>query len=159
WPGHGYIHFACHGRYDWTDTQRSGLILAGGSLLTLADVSAGPDLGTTRLVTLSACETRISKVIRTPDEYIGLPACFLQAGAPAVVGALWPVSDIATALLLCRFYHLRLDGGLPPAGALRQAQLWLRDATAQELAADVNAKRHTLSASRAEAAAARRRIA
>jgi CHAT domain-containing protein len=130
--GSSYLHFACHGRYDWDDAARSGLILAGGQL-TLADVLSGPELASTRLVALSACETGISRAIGTPDEYVGLPGGFLQAGAPAVIGALWPVPDDSTAAFFSRFYQLHLSGGLAPAAALRQAQRWLRDATAKEL--------------------------
>jgi CHAT domain-containing protein len=65
----------------------------------------------------------------------------LQAGVPAVVGTLWPVNDLSTMLLMVRFYryHLKGDettgeGPMPPAGALRRAQLWLRDVTNAELA-------------------------
>ena len=59
---------------------------------------------------------------------------------PGVVGSLWPVNDLSTALLMVKFYeyHLRGDartgeGPLPPASALRKAQLWLRDVTNAEL--------------------------
>lgn len=55
---------------------------------------------------------------------------------PAVVGSLWSVNDLSTALLMHRFYELYLkgdpDAGLepqPPARALRLAQAWLRDLT------------------------------
>jgi CHAT domain-containing protein len=52
-----------------------------------------------------------------------------------MVGTLWPVSDVSTALLMCRFYELHLGsaagqpGPLSPALALRQAQLWLAQLT------------------------------
>ncbi|MBU0492440.1 MAG: CHAT domain-containing protein [Chloroflexi bacterium] len=71
-------------------------------------------------------------------------AGFIQAGVPGVIGTLWPVDDISTALLMERFYvnHLRGDpdeeldtrSPLPPAEALRRAQIWLRKVTAEELA-------------------------
>jgi CHAT domain-containing protein len=70
-----------------------------------------------------------------PEEFIGLPGAFMTVGAAAVVGTLWPVNDLATALLMARFYDLHLTQALPPASALRRAQLWLRDATRAELAA------------------------
>ena len=68
-----------------------------------------------------------------------------------MVATLWPVEDVATSLLLSRFYRLHLDDGLSPARALRQAQLWLRDATALELIEDVKAKRHAWAAIREKA--------
>jgi CHAT domain-containing protein len=53
----------------------------------------------------------------------------MQLGAAGVVGTLWEVDDLATALFMAKFYDLHLDGGLPPATALKQAQAWLREAT------------------------------
>jgi CHAT domain-containing protein len=132
--GHRYIHFACHGIYDWDNVIRSRLQLAGENQLTLPDIITGLDLRGVRLVTLSACETSVFKIVGTPDEYVGLPSAFLQAGAPAVVGSLWAVNDLSTALLMKEFYRRHLAGGQPIAVALRGAQLWLRDTTAQEVA-------------------------
>jgi CHAT domain-containing protein len=74
-----------------------------------------------------------------PDEAIGLPAGFLSAGTPGMVGTLWPVSDISTALLMCRFYELHLGRAadqpapLNPALALREAQLCLARLTTEQL--------------------------
>ena len=43
------------------------------------------------------------------------------------------VGDLSTVLLMERFYRDDL-GGAPAPAALRQAQLWLREASARELA-------------------------
>jgi CHAT domain-containing protein len=59
------------------------------------------------------------------EEYLGLPAGFILAGAKSVVGSLWAVQDWPTALLMVRFYD-NLLGGLALPQALRQAQHWLR---------------------------------
>jgi tetratricopeptide (TPR) repeat protein len=131
-----YLHFACHGEYDWQDPTQSALELAGEDRLTLADAIVRLDLNVARLVTLSACETGLSDLRQSPDEFLGLPAGFLQAGAPAVVSTLWPVDDLSTMLLMEQFYLGLLGGnGMEPAAALRRAQIWLRDATAGDLAA------------------------
>ena len=89
---------------------------------------------------LSACQTGISDFSNLPDEYIGLPAGFLQAGVPGVVGTLWPVNDLSTALLMIKFYEFHLVGDernserpMVPARALCRAQRWLRQATHDEL--------------------------
>ena len=66
---------------------------------------------------------------------MGLPAAFLELGAGGVIGSLWQVNDLATALLMARFYELHIDGGLAPAAALKQAKVWLRAATRRELIA------------------------
>jgi len=72
-----------------------------------------------------------------PDEFVGLSAGFMQAGASAVVSSLWTVEDRSTALLMERMYKLMFDKDHPlePAQALREAQFWLRDATAGEIGA------------------------
>ncbi|MBK8985340.1 MAG: tetratricopeptide repeat protein [Chloroflexi bacterium] len=145
--GHAYIHYSGHGYYHWDDPQQSGLQLADKAY-TLADILSGLDLSACRLVTLSACETGITEFQKAPDEYVGLPAGFLQAGAPAVVSTLWAVNDLSTMLLMERFYQLHLQDGLDFASALRQAQLWLRDVTAGELAERFGEERMKLKGSR-----------
>ncbi len=117
--------------------MQSGLVLAQGQTLTLSKIIGKLELSATRLVTLSACETGITDIRQSPDEYLGLPAGFLQVGAPAVISSLWPVNDMSTMLLMKRFYQNLLghDGTapLPPASALCAAQRWLRKASAKEL--------------------------
>jgi CHAT domain-containing protein len=132
-PGRQYLHVCGHGFYHWQDAMQSGLVMAERKTLTLAAIISDLDLSTCRLVTLSACETGITDVHQSPDEFLGLPAGLLQAGAPAVVSTLWPVNDLSTMLLMGRFYQGHVGGGLALASALRAAQLWLRDATAGEL--------------------------
>lgn len=130
----GYVHFACHGSYHWADPMQSGLELANHQPLTLAQIIGQFDLNNTRLVTLSACETGLTDIRQAPDEYLGLPTGFLQAGAPSVVSTLWAVNDLSTMLLMERFYQVHLREGRDFPAALRQAQIWLREVTAGELA-------------------------
>ena len=136
--GQAYIHFACHGIYDWNDPMASALMLFGGRRwdrgiepdpLTLAEIQRELDLRSARLVTLSACETGFTDPSDVLDEYVGLPAGFLLAGAPAVVSSLWAVDDFSTALLMEEFYRWHLEDKQGIAAALRGAQLWLRDLT------------------------------
>jgi CHAT domain-containing protein len=135
-----YLHLSCHGQFNADKPLESAVILSGGERLTLADLITRHRLTNVRLAVLSACQTAITDYRKLPEEAIGLPAGFLQAGVPGVVGSLWPVNDLSTALLMIRFYeyHLRGDartgeGPMPPAFALRKAQLWLRDVTNAEL--------------------------
>jgi CHAT domain-containing protein len=139
-----HLHFACHGRFDPDHSLKTGLLLAGGEYLTVEDLLDRQSLAEVgkpgaRLVVLSACQSALTEFRRVPDEAIGLPSVFLQAGAPGVVGTLWQVDDLSTALLMIRFYELSLSGSgddpMPPARALRQAQLWLRDTKREELLA------------------------
>ncbi|WP_341739555.1 CHAT domain-containing protein, partial [Microcoleus sp. CAWBG640] len=87
-----------------------------------------------RLVALSACETGLTDARNTTDEYIGLTSGFFYAGATSVLSTLWAVNDVSTAILMIRFYELFLSETRPPVAiALRESQLWLRDATVQDL--------------------------
>jgi CHAT domain-containing protein len=74
------------------------------------------------LVVLSACETGLGKEI-SGEGLIGLTRGFMYAGASRVVASLWNVSDIATAHLMAEFYRSMEKDGLPPAAALRAAQV------------------------------------
>jgi CHAT domain-containing protein len=127
------VHFAGHGRNDWQSPLESGLLLAGDRLLTAQDL-LDLRLEGARLATLSACETGIPG-LELPDEVTGLPSACLLAGFAAVIASLWPVADISTALLMERFYRNWLVDQDDLAGALGNAQRWLRDLTAGELAA------------------------
>ena len=134
-PGATHLHLACHGGFDLNEPLDSALYLSGGDRLTLRDLLDGDlDLSSQRLAVLSACQTGITEFERVPDEVIGLPAGFLQAGVPGVVATLWPVNDRSTAVLVAEFYRLLLAERQDPATALRRARGHLRDATARELA-------------------------
>jgi hypothetical protein len=119
----GIVHFACHGLADPDRPWQSGVLVAGNDLVTVADLIG---LGfAARLVVLSACRTAVPGTA-LPAEVIGLPTAMLQAGATGVVGSLWPVLDSRALLLMACFYERWRHGGLPPAEALRAAQLWMR---------------------------------
>lgn len=76
------------------------------------------------------------------DEYVGLPAACVEAGAGGVIASLWSVNDISTSLLMIRFYRHLLgqgtEGPQPPAEGLRSAQCWLRAASKAELLGQVD---------------------
>ena len=130
-----YLHFACHGTYNWDEPPASALTLADAQL-TLAELQSGKvDMSSARLVTLSACETGMTDIIKgSPEEYVGLPAGFMLAGVPCVVASLWAVPDISTALLMERFYHNHRKGGMDFVTALHEAQKWVRELPIGEVA-------------------------
>lgn len=133
--GRDYWHFATHGKFNWMDPRESGLILSEKQLLSVDALVNADSLGTPRLVVLSACETGLHDTFKTPEEFSGLPAAFLQIGASAVLSTLWPVDDLSTALLISKFYDLHRGQGLAPALALQQAQGWLKQASLEALRA------------------------
>ena len=77
------------------------------------------------LVTLSACESGLSRV-RRGDELVGLMRAFMYAGAPALVSTLWRVDDQSTHLLMEKFYQ-EVQAGTGFAEALKRAQLYLKN--------------------------------
>ena len=129
--GYRILHFATHAVINDRIPELSGLVLsqfdARGRALDgfvgLRDI-ADLDLRA-RLVVLSGCSTALGKEVRG-EGLIGLTRAFMVAGAPRVVASLWQVRDQATAELMERFYRGMLAEHLPPAAALRAAQLALR---------------------------------
>jgi tetratricopeptide (TPR) repeat protein len=121
------LHLACHGEYDVDDPLNSWLELGPGERLRAAAVIAEFTLHAD-LVTLSACRSGVSRILRG-DEPMGLVRAFLRAGAQAVLVTLWPVEDQSARLLMERFYAILLaqGGSADPAAALRDAQRYLRD--------------------------------
>lgn len=118
-----YLHFASHGQFKSDNALDSRLLLAkdaenDGSLTVreIYDIRLDAEL-----VTLSACETGLGKVL-SGDDLVGLTRGFLYAGSSNIVASLWEVDDEATATLMKNFYS-RLKGGMTKKEALRQAQL------------------------------------
>ena len=131
-PSASHVHLACHG-------CAAGDVRAFDSALSLDNdrtVSAaeilGLDLSRARIVVASACETGVIPGYETADEALALSTVFLGAGAAGVVASLWSVDDYGTSLLMARFYEHLVPNPDNPAGALRAAQLWLRDLTVEE---------------------------
>jgi CHAT domain-containing protein/tetratricopeptide (TPR) repeat protein len=123
-PSH--LHLACHGDYGWADPGLSRLHLAQGTLA-IADVEGVVASGGVTSVMLSACESGVSELGSTMEEYLGWPTAFAQAGVATVISTLWRIPDTSATLLTAEFYRRHLAGATP-AEALRQAQCWLRDA-------------------------------
>ncbi len=138
--GSTYLHLSCHGTFDSWEPRRSHLQLAGEDRWLLADILESQDaLASVRLVVLSACETALAEFQNHPDEVLGFPVGFLDAGVPGVIGTLWSVEELSTVLLLRAFYrfHVGRDSFsgtvIEPGAALRRAQLWLRQVDAGTL--------------------------
>ena len=146
------LHLSCHGKFDFEVPLKSGLVLADApissnsedeqkelsenhfaqnSYLSLGEV-LNFELNQCRLVILSACETALTDVSDTSDEYLGLPSAFLIGGSMGVVGSLWDARDLATTLLMIKFYE-NLYEYQTVTFALNSAQRWLRDIKKSEL--------------------------
>jgi tetratricopeptide (TPR) repeat protein len=148
-----YLHFATHGEANDRVALQSALILAPDlqpepahrtpvnlpeldSRLTAAEMlewKLDADL-----VTLSACQSGLGRPAGG-EGYLGFAQALFLAGTRSVLVSLWKVDDVATALLMARFYQNllgkrpELKAPLSKAEALREAKHWLRDLTAAEV--------------------------
>jgi CHAT domain-containing protein len=133
------IHFACHGMADPADSMRSALLLAPASRIDdgrlSADALYNATLTGTRAV-LSACDSAVNGA-KAEEEPFCMPNALLAAGARSVIGSLWKADDSATYMMMRKFYELLPSKGA--AGALAQAQAWLRTCTIADLLALVEA--------------------
>lgn len=95
-----------------------------GGLLTSSDI-AGLDLGGTRLVVLSACETGLGET--TNEGVYGLQRAFKKAGAGTLVLSLWPVSDLATKEFMTDFHRELAAKGWDKRKAFENARRHIRE--------------------------------
>ena len=153
-----WLHFSCHGYFNFNVAEKSALQLAN-SVVSPVPEAAGTsqylpisedsaldldqcltleeifqlNLPNCRLVTLSACETGLVDFRNMSDEYIGLPSGFIRAGAASIISTLWSVDDFSTALLMIKFYENLPVFNFNVVLALNQTQQWFRKATQREL--------------------------
>ena len=129
--GYRVVHFATHGMVE-SEVPRSSFLA-----LSMLDEKRQPLEGSlglsdiynlkleADLVVLSGCDTALGREIRG-EGLMGLTQGFLYAGGERVMASLWRVQDRATAELMIRFYTALFKQELPPAAALRSAQLSIR---------------------------------
>jgi CHAT domain-containing protein len=97
-PKYAVSHLACHGKWNASEPLDSSLSMYDEDL-TLARLLQRVRLDNSRLVVLSACESGTGHSYnKVSEEFVGLPAGFIFAGARSVVGSLWSVLDPPTAL-------------------------------------------------------------
>ncbi len=120
------FHFAGHAVFNSRHPDHSYFVLAPAQspadegVLFLYEL-AGRHFGSLRLVVLAACST-VGPLDTRVGGISGLARPFLDAGAEAVVGALWNARDEAAAQMLPDFHRRYLKSG-NAAEALRRAQL------------------------------------
>lgn len=122
------VHIATHGLVNSVNPGLSGLVFSlvndqgkdQDGFLGLQDIynlNLNADL-----VVLSACQTGLGKDIEG-EGLVGMTRGFMYAGARRVVTSLWNVVDSATAELMGDFYKAMEQDRMPPAAALRRAQI------------------------------------
>ncbi len=122
-PQYSLVHVAAHAEFDEVDPLYSRIRLAADKG-TFGNVEAHEvyrlSLGASSLVTISACESGMSRITRG-DEIWGFTRSFLAAGAPAVLLSLWPVADDSTEKLMTTFYKALQTSSA--RDSLREAQI------------------------------------
>ena len=121
------ILLSCHGEFDAVNPLFSSLLLApdetnDGRLE--AHEIFGLDMNA-YLVVMSACETGLAKV-SVGDELIGLTRSFIYAGSSSLISSLWKVDDLATAVMIKRFFRY-LKMGDSRSRALQKAMIFVKD--------------------------------
>jgi CHAT domain-containing protein len=123
-----FIHLATHGFVNEESPELSGLLLAQDtSEFDEDNVLYMGELYNLRLnadlVTLSACETGLGKIIQG-EGVVGLTRALTYAGARNILVSLWKVNDASTAALMISFYKTLLQNNQTQiSSALRDAKL------------------------------------
>ena len=120
---HYGVHLGVHGSVDPLVPERTCVILADGPDGLAERLFIGDLIGTNlsvRLIFLAACWLGLSGH-ELPDEAIGFPTLFCEAGVGAVIAPLWPVGDEATYRFVLLFYA-KLAQSYSPSVALALAQ-------------------------------------
>ena len=136
-----FLHLATHGKADPNVAMTSALLLAtdpprsDDPLAVVADgkITAQQIVNTWNLnadlVVLSACESGLGRYA-DGEGYLGFTQALFVKGARSVVLSLWKVDDLATSLLMRRFYENLLGKRpgltkpMPKAESLAEAKAW-----------------------------------
>ncbi|MEM9337882.1 MAG: CHAT domain-containing tetratricopeptide repeat protein, partial [Bacteroidota bacterium] len=99
-----FLHFATHGLLDARHPEYSGIILADSAntdILTIGEVY-GLDL-TSEVVTLSACETGMGKLV-SGEGLVSFSRGFFYSGTNFIIVSLWKIADESTSEVMKHFY-------------------------------------------------------
>lgn len=106
------IHYAGHAFFEAASPSSSGILCAGGRVLSGADLASLEALPA--LVCFNACESgrvrQASDVQRALGRSTGFAEAFLRGGVTNFVGTWWPVSDAAAARFAGTLYEQLIRG-------------------------------------------------
>jgi CHAT domain-containing protein len=101
------IHFAGHAWFDAEAPASSGILCAGGRVLSGADLAALDSVPA--LVFFNACESGRLRTAVNPlrqlDRSVGFAEAFLRGGVANFIGTWWPVSDGAASAFATSIYR------------------------------------------------------
>ncbi len=118
-----FVHLASHFSLRPGMAEDSFILLGDGNRLTLSELkSSRYPFQSTKLLTLSACETAIGGKDAQGREIESFATLALKSGAKAILATLWPVADVSTGTFMQLFYQLRNKHKLSKAESLREVQ-------------------------------------
>ena len=114
-----YLHFATHGQINSEKPEFSNILLHDAclNLYEIFELEFNADL-----VTLSACETGLGKLVRG-EGMVGFTRALMYAGTPSVILSLWEVGDDSTKDLFVNYYSKLSKDGSQKYVPLREVQL------------------------------------
>ncbi|HEV2915329.1 MAG TPA: CHAT domain-containing protein [Pyrinomonadaceae bacterium] len=140
--GASHVVLSCHGFFQYWDQLGSGFKVGQRpglrTILDLRDMLNEKLLDGCRMVVASACQSAFEDSPTTLDECIGLSFGLLCTGAAGVLGTLWNVHDIVSAIVVTRFHQdyftARASGqSVKPWAILSAIQRWLKSVSYDEL--------------------------
>ena len=121
------LHFAGHAFFDTSSPASSGVLCAGGRVLSGSDLASLDALPA--LVFFNACESgrvrQMGRVSRALARGTGLAEAFLRGGVANFIGTWWPVADVAASRFAVNLYQ-RLTQGETIGSALQAARTAVR---------------------------------
>jgi hypothetical protein len=121
------LHFAGHAFFDTSSPASSGVLCAGGRVLSVSDLASLDALPA--LVFFNACESgrvrQMGRVSRALARGAGLAEAFLRGGVANFIGTWWPVADVAASRFAVSLYE-RLTQGESIGSAMQAARAAVR---------------------------------
>lgn len=128
-----YLHLQLHGQYHFTYSEESSLSLTSGNSLNSADLVRMAPKQYQRVVTLTSCEAGTADIYKSVGTLHNFPAIMMLTGAIGVIAPIWEVNNSATCILMIRFYENHFAKKTSPPQALKDAQLWMKEATTDDI--------------------------
>ncbi len=114
-----FSFFLGHAHWDEKDVGQSSIFF-GNEAITVSEIKK-IDLPLANTIFLGGCETGMTELKRTPDEFFGLSTAFLEAGFPCIVSSLWAVDSNDTQRLAQSFFEEVFHSDIRPSLALQKA--------------------------------------
>ena len=121
---------------NWLKLEKKKLLPEYGNGILTAKEVLSLDLRETDLLVLSACQTALGDTRNNGEGIQGLRRAFELAGVHSMICTLWKIDDVASAILMEKFYEGLLINGSEKLDALNEAKKYVREITWEKLIED-----------------------